>query len=474
MAKLLPLLLALLYANTAPAQSIRLEALDSTFSKPIGITARATDPSAVYVIEQAGRVQRYDAATQRKELWLDLSSVVTNRTTTGLLSMVFHPDPDSTFCYLNYIGAPATQGAMFTTYISRLTIDGDGHPIGASEVLLLAIDQYAQGHNGGDLLFGPQGYLYIPTGDNHHDHHAQDPQSLLGKVLRIDVDRREGDRNYAIPTDNPYADNESVLDEIWAMGIRNAWRNSFDRQTGDFYSGNVGAAIQEVNYIAADHTGPINFGWNCTEAGDATEEGSELFCADDATFDEARFRYSQEGEGMVGKTITGGYVYRGPDTALDGLYFCGDFFSGVVAAYPTVGEVTEPLVFTHPDLRNVSSFGEGADGSLYVADYGGAVFRLRGEASTAVRKAAAPRLLSAFPNPATTRVTLRLPATFGGRISGLVRNATGQQVYRFTLPQRPAELVQLDLPHFPAGVYYLTLTDGQQSGTARLLIQPRR
>ena len=464
----------MLYVATAPAQSIRLEALDSTFSKPIGITARTTDPSAVYVIEQAGRVQRYEATTKSKALWLDLSSTVTNRTTTGLLSMVFHPDPDSNYCYINYIGAPATQGAMFTTYISRLTIDADGRPVDDSELLLLAIDQYAQGHNGGDLLFGPQGYLYIPTGDNHHDHHAQDPQSLLGKVLRIDVDRREGDRNYAIPTDNPFAENESVLDEIWAMGIRNAWRNSFDRKTGDFYSGNVGAAIQEVNYIAADHTGPINFGWNCTEAGDATEEGSELFCTDDATFDEARFRYSQEGEGMVGKTITGGYVYRGPDTALDGLYFCGDFFSGMLAAYPTTGDVTEPLVFEHPDLRNVSSFGEGADGSLYVVDYGGSIFQVRGEASTSTRTAAAHRLLSVFPNPATTRVSLSLPAAFTGHLTGLLRNATGQQVHRFMLPQRPAGQVQLDLPQFPAGVYYLTLTDGRQSGTARLLIHARQ
>lgn len=280
----------------------------------------------------------------------------------GLLDVAFHPNFDTNgLFYVNYTDRDGN------TVISRFEVDAadPDRAMRESESVLLELDQPFRNHNGGQIEFGPDGFLYVAMGDGGSSGdplgNGQDPTTLLGAILRIDVD---GATPYGIPTDNPFVGDDTVRDEIWAYGVRNPWGFSFDSATGDLWFGDVGQdEFEEVNRQPAG-VGGQNYGWNVVEA-------FECFRADDcddAAFAAPQFAYDHGGGAC---SVTGGIVYRGPlHPDLDGLYFFGDLCAGSISAIDGVAD-GGPDFFVLSYLETSISpvaFETDLDGNLYMAD----------------------------------------------------------------------------------------------------------
>ena len=460
---------------------VTLEPLPKSFNQPVDIVADPRTEGTLYIVEKEGRVQALDTTAATKTLWLDLSDEVDDRSEGGLLGMVFHPD--SAYVYLNYTVPSPTSSNLLTT-IARLSVDNDGTPNVASRRVLLTIEQPANNHNAGDLAFGPDGYLYIPTGDgggggDPYDN-GQDPQTLLGKILRIDVNTPidantpPGTLDYAIPPDNPFVGTADTLDEIWSLGLRNPWRISFDRATGDLWIGDVGQnEREEVDLQLAGSAGGQNYGWNCREGFAAFANSSERFCGHgDQTFNAPELDYPHGGGGQLnGRSVTGGFVYRGPSANLQGYYIFGDFAARRLFFYRAdLPEGERFTVRTDIPLSSISTFGEGSDGSLFVADFGGTIYRIVGEGTTAIRAQQSTVQLAVYPNPATDELRLELPQNFDAEVRIELRDAGGRSVLerQLTVTNRR---VTLDLPQLAPGLYTLTLTDGERLAAGRVVIR---
>jgi glucose/arabinose dehydrogenase len=350
-----------------------LELVADGFDQPVQVVDPGDGSGRLFVVEQPGRIRIVDDGQVVPVPFLDISDLVGCCGERGLLSVAFHPDY-------------ATTGDVFVDYTDRngdtvvaryqVSTTDPNRLDATSAESILTVDQPAANHNGGLLLFGPKdGDLYIGLGDGGggNGQNGQDLSTLLGKILRIDVDGPAGGPLYAVPPDNPFVDRPGARPEIWALGVRNPWRFSFDRVTGDLWIGDVGSATyEEVNFQPATSAGGENYGWDAMEGTTCRVEGGcDEFVAPVSGFD--------RDEGCV---VTGGYVYRGsamPD--LHGDYLFADYCSGRVwglirdtsSAWRRLGPVETGL--------RISSFGEDATGELYVVDIEGAIYRLR--ASTA-------------------------------------------------------------------------------------------
>jgi glucose/arabinose dehydrogenase len=245
----------------------------------------------------------------------------------------------------------------------------------ASEVVILRITQPFGNHNGGQLQFGPDGYLYVGMGDGGSGGdprgHGQNPATLLGALLRLDVDQTDSGAGYGIPASNPFVGNDAGRNEIWAIGLRNPWRFSFDRLTDDLYIADVGqSAWEEIDFQAADSNGGENYGWNIMEGNHCFRDSN----CDTAGLELPVFEYTRD----KGCSVSGGYVYRGQQfPSLSGNYFLGDFCSGIIWSLlrQPDGNWTATQVLAS-DL-NISSFGQDLSGELYVLDHNGGVYQLR-------------------------------------------------------------------------------------------------
>ncbi len=351
-------------------------ALRVTFSleQPVFATAPPGDTRRIFVVEKAGTIRVLKDSVLLSAPFLDIvSQVLSDPTESGLLGLAFHPDydvfPRSYVSYVDHLGNVVIAGYEATSG-PDVADPKSGYP-------LLVIPHGTIVHFGGWLGFGPDGYLYIAVGDANMLVNAQDRNKLLGKILRIDVngDDFPGDpnRNYAIPPDNPFVGREGA-DEIWAFGLRNPWRCSFDRATGDLYITDVGSSFwEEVNLQPAGSRGGLNYGWPCVEA-DRCRPASGCPC-DDPSFVAPMFAYPH----VPSCAIIGGYVYRGcamPD--FYGAYFFADHCSGNIWSFrPEEGRAidlrthTKELTPLAGRIRQVTSFGEDADGELYFSDYQG-------------------------------------------------------------------------------------------------------
>jgi glucose/arabinose dehydrogenase len=335
----------------------------ATLEQPLAMAVRAGD-TALYVAQKTGKVVAIRAGrTVDKVPVVDLSDDVSLGSEQGLLGLAFAPDGDA--LYVNYTD---TNG---DTHVTGFAMDGDRvDPSTRRDILV--VDQPYSNHNGGNLVFGPDGFLYVGLGDGGSggDPHGngQSLSTPLGKMLRIDP-HLSGEVAYRIPSDNPFVGRPDARPAIWAYGLRNPWRYSFDRLTGDLWIGDVGqSAWEEIDRQPSGSRGGENYGWNLAE-------GSHPF-AGDAPAD-ARlpvYEYSHDGGGC---TVIGGYVYRGeaiPD--LSGAYLFGDLCIGQIEAI----RVRDGRVVGHralgPVVPNLSSFGEDADGELYALSLSGGVYRL--------------------------------------------------------------------------------------------------
>jgi glucose/arabinose dehydrogenase len=322
-------------------------------AKPVYLTHAGDGSGRVFIVEKAGRILIAQNGERLPQPFLDIRGRVRSlESERGLLGLAFHP---------NYPSG--------NTVISRFETSADPNiAIGDSETILLRVNQPYGNHNGGMLAFGPDSYLYIGTGDGGSggdpQGNAQNPNSLLGKILRLDVDSGEP---YAIPDGNA----PNGLPEIWASGLRNPWRFSFDRATGDLFIGDVGQnQWEEIHFLPAGILGGSNLGWDYYE-GTHTYEGTP---PEDASFISPILEYSHSGENC---SVTGGYVYRG--LALvewQGVYLFGDYCSGIVwAALPDASGTWQAEQVFHLPVR-LASFGEDQNGELYLIDLNGAIYTL--------------------------------------------------------------------------------------------------
>lgn len=340
-------------------------------ARPVGLANASDGSNRLFVIEQAGRIRiLQDGALLLDNPFLDITGRVGSQANEqGLLGLAFHPRyPENGYFYVNYTDLNGD------TVIARFSVSPDANAADPnSETQLLWIDQPFGNHNGGCLVFGPDGYLYIGMGDGGS---AGDPQgnaqsldTLLGKLLRIDVDAGEP---YVIPADNPFA-NGGGLPEIWAYGLRNPWRFSFDRLTGDLFIGDVGQADwEEIDFLPAGSAGGANFGWDYREAGHPFE-GQPL---ESQALVEPVAEYPHN----PGYSVTGGYVYRGAALPeFQGVYIYGDYLSGFISGLlrmPDGSWQDEILFSTHVAI---TSFGEDEAGEIYFTSHQGGVYRLEGK-----------------------------------------------------------------------------------------------
>ncbi|PZA06641.1 MULTISPECIES: sorbosone dehydrogenase family protein [unclassified Meiothermus] len=365
------LLLVLSLLGTAQAQLLSFTPVVRGLQQPLWLTYAPGDGSRMFVLEQAGRVRLVQEGRLLPEPFLDVSDLVSCCGERGLLGLAFHPDyRQNGWFFINY-----TRRADGATVIARYKVSNNPDRADPrSAQILLTIEQPYANHNGGMVAFGPDGYLYIGVGDGgaagDPQNHAQNLGSLLGKILRIDVSKSEGNRPYGIPQSNPFLNRPGARPEIWAYGLRNPWRFSFDRESGDLWIGDVGQGrVEEVDFQPAASKGGENYGWRLKEGRQCYTPSSG--CAREGLVDPVlEYDHSQ------GNSITGGYRYRGRAMpALKGAYIYGDFGSGRIwAGREQAGKWTAQLL-AHTEY-NISSFGEDLEGELYVVDYRGAIYRL--------------------------------------------------------------------------------------------------
>lgn len=346
----------------APSVAISLTPRATGLNSPVDLAAtpQAGD-SRLFIVEQSGRIRiMRNSGSLLRRPFLDIQDRVSSGSERGLLGLAFHPDYAANgYFYVNYTNLSGD------TTISRFSVSGSRNLADPnSEQILLVVDQPFANHNGGDLAFGPDGYLYIALGDGGSGgdplNNSQNIDSLLGKILRIDVD---GGAPYAIPADNPFVGLPGA-DEIWAYGLRNPWRISFDRQTGDFFIADVGqSAREEIDFQAAGSAGGANYGWRCYEG---TQAYNLSGCnPDPGVYDFPAHEYTHS----EGCAITGGFVYRGAlYPTLAGHYFFADYCSGTIWALLPDGMGGWTLTDHGALLSSPTTFGENAKGELFVAD----------------------------------------------------------------------------------------------------------
>jgi glucose/arabinose dehydrogenase len=355
------------------------EAFPHRFNRPVflrSVPRRAQTPSVEYlaVVEQAGVIWVFenDPEVSRKKVFLDLQKKVHSEgNEEGLLGLAFHPRfVENGYFYVYY---SHFEDSIRSSILSRFTCTSRETLLvdPASEKRIMKIPQPYSNHNGGALEFGSDAYLYIALGDggfaNDPHHFGQDLSELLGSILRIDVDRSESGRAYGIPPDNPFIGVPEACPEIWAYGLRNPWRFSFDRKTGQLWAGDVGQNLwEEIDIIVKGG----NYGWKLREG--AHSFSSRLFAPSSALI-EPIFEYNHS----QGVSITGGYVYRGTEfPELYGAYIYGDFQSRQVWALWYDGQkvIENRPIFLCPHY--LASFGESAQGELYLCAFDGKIYKM--------------------------------------------------------------------------------------------------
>lgn len=378
-------------ADDTPLTTVRVAV---GLDQPLFVTHVPGDLDRLFVVEQTGRIRVIENGTLLSTPFLNVATISNFNGEQGLLGLAFHPRyADNGFFYINY------TDTLGDTVIARYSVSAEANVANfASQVVVLTINQPDENHNGGWIAFGPDGYLYVATGDGGaafdtgvghtvDTGNAQDiTNNLLGKILRLDVDGddfpEDADRTYRIPPTNPFV-GLTGDDEIWAFGLRNPWRCAFDNVTGDLYIADVGQRDwEEIDVQRAGSVGGNNYGWRCLEASTCTDL-SGCLCTDESLV--APIHEYGHGGFPFRCSITGGEVYRGcaiPD--LQGTYFFADYCSNQIWSLRYDGNVADLRDRTLElapggglNIRTISSFGTDAAGEMYICDQdGGEVFKI--------------------------------------------------------------------------------------------------
>ena len=378
------LTLIFLCYNSSFSQSVLLESFGPSFNSPVEI--KNAGDERLFVVEKSGKIKILNQnGSVNSTPFLDIEDrVSTNANERGLLGLAFHPNyPENPFFFVNY-----TNNSGATT-ISKFSVSADQNIANDSETILLEINQPYANHNGGCINFGPDGNLYIGMGDGGSggdpQNYSQNTESLLGKMLRINVNSGA----YSIPENNPYGD------EIWSVGLRNPWKFSFDSLNGDLWIADVGQnEFEEINMVQ-NNPANINYGWRCYEG---NEPYNLSGCPDEGlTFPVSTYSHYNSGDFKC--SITGGYVYRGNQiSGLNGVYFFADYCSGEIGLLSKNENDEWDMSLAFPNINGSwVSFGEDINGELYIASINGGIYKIIDAALS--NNEIDSNTLNYFPNP---------------------------------------------------------------------------
>ncbi|MCF8232143.1 MAG: PQQ-dependent sugar dehydrogenase [Bacteroidales bacterium] len=439
---------------------ITLETFAENFNAPASIN-HAGD-SRLFVVEQSGLIKIVDdQGNVNSAPFLDIEDRVSYGGERGLLGLAFHPDyADNGYFYVNYTGESGN------THISRFSVSNTDPDLAdpESENVLLTIEQPYSNHNGGDIRFGPDGLLYISTGDGGSagdpENRAQDLSELLGKLLRIDVD---GGDPYGIPPHNPFVGEPGAKDEIYALGLRNPWRFSFDSETGDLWIADVGQnEYEEVNFEPAGSDGGVNYGWRCYEG---NHEYNTQGCQAQDFYTFPVHEYSHAGTG--GCSVTGGFVYRGEQYPnLEGHYVFADYCNDKIWTLHNDNgnwELTNQGQYTG---NNFATFGEASDGELYVAGFSsGTIYHIVDTTTTGVQGIDKSDRIHAYPNPFSHKITIRVDKEISNAVISL--SDMKDEIHY----EKPMEGKEHELPtrNLAKGIYLLKIISGKKMFTKKVI-----
>ena len=349
---------------TGATLTLDLQVVASGLESPLDVAIRPGDADSMLVVEQAGRVRVVRDGAVTNEAFLDIAGIVTSGGEQGLLGLAAHPDPADGRVFVYYTSLDGSQ--IVSSY--RTDPADPDRALGDSEVVLLKMEDQFGNHNGGGLAFGPDGYLYVSTGDGGG---GGDPlgsgrrlDTLLAKILRLDVNVEvDSGASYGIPADNPFANRDGALPEIWLTGLRNPFRIRFDGTTGDLWIGDVGQGDWEEIDRAPAGVGGLDFGWNVME-------GFHCFQGDGCDQDGLTPPIAEYGHDQ-GCSVTGGDVYRGTtQPVLAGKYVFADYCSGRFWVLDAGAEGRQEPTIVLESGRSISSIARGPDGELYATDLG--------------------------------------------------------------------------------------------------------
>lgn len=451
------LLYTLLFTVTfyTNAQEVNLELFKDGFTSPVDIQNAGDD--RLFIVEQAGIIKILNPdATINPEPFLNITSLISSGGERGLLGLAFHPDySNNGYFFVNYTN---TTG---DTQVARYTVDANDSNIADpnTAVLIIDADQPYSNHNGGCIQFGADGFLYIGLGDGGSggdpENRSQNLQTLLGKILRIDINNSNGANNYDIPSDNPFVGDSNALDEIWAYGVRNPWRFSFDSESDELWIADVGQGdIEEINRVAPDAAG-LNYGWRCYE-------GSQTYnttgCPDpsELTFPVAEYTHS------IGYSITGGYVYHGNVYSdIQDLYFFADL-NGLIG---TVNNDNNLINYGNYGGTWVS-FGEDVNGELYIADISGSIHKVKGGEIFDTQSFSESQV-SITPNPTSNNIRISLDGHLISKIDIIdLKGAIVFSEKNLSVPEK-----NISLESMKSGVYIVKiLSDNGHSIFKKIII----
>ena len=436
------------------AQTIALEEYATGFTGLTEITHAGDD--RFFVAEQGGMIKIINAdGTVGDTPFLNVSSLISTGGERGLLGLAFHPDYDSNgYFYVNYTNTDGNTVVARYTRSEENEISADPE----SALIMLTVTQPFSNHNGGCLRFGPDGYLYIAMGDGGDggdpNDNGQNKNTLLGKMLRIDVDVTPP---YGIPADNPFVGIDGN-DEIWAIGLRNPWKFSFNRLNGDLWIGDVGQEnIEEIDRSVGNEAG-LNYGWRCFEGSEPyNPEGCSLVEMYTQPFAE----YTHDD--TDGCSITGGYVYTGSTYPnLAGKYIFADYCNNTIGWADAEGNLTYSEAF---EGNNFTVFGEDINGELYVGGANsGTIYKITD--STLSTDAVNNRAFSMHPNPANGQLFLNLNNTTAA--NAIIYDITGKMLMQQALT---ANENRVDIAGLQSGIYMVEVNAGGSKNTQKLVVQ---
>ncbi|NNE31380.1 MAG: T9SS type A sorting domain-containing protein [Winogradskyella sp.] len=444
------------------AQDLNLELFASGLNSPVSMKHGGDD--RLYVVEQNGFIKIINSnGSIESTLFLDIDDrVIDSGNERGLLGLAFHPNYAANgYFFVNYNNN--SGDTVISRFTRNSTIPTTADP--NSELQILTYTQPFSNHNGGDLAFGSDGYLYISSGDGggggDPQNNAQDLNNFLGKILRIDVNNSSPSNPYDIPSNNPFVGNPNALDEIWSYGLRNPWKFSFDRSTNDLWIGDVGeGSKEEINFTPSTDTGGLNYGWRCYEGND-TFNTSGCPSANSLTFPVSEYLHT------AGRcSITGGYRYRGamfPN--FEGLYFFADYCTQEIGYLQDNNGSWDATFETFSG--NWVAFGEDVNGELYVSSIGGDIFKLVD--NTLDNTQFELERLSVYPNPAKHEINIDF-SQYRGAISRIsIYDISGKLL--FSIDRNQKEIQSINSSNLAQGMYLLYLANNEgKSITHKLII----
>lgn len=443
------------------------------FDAPVDIQNAGDGSNRLFVIEQEGRIKVFqnDSLTNSATTFLDVADQVLYGGEQGLLGLAFHPNyEENGYFYVDYTTSDSRR-----TVISRFSVSQDDPNKADPEsgIVLLEVDQPYSNHNGGQIKFGPDGYLYVSFGDGGSggdpEGNGQNKSTLLGSIIRIDVDNPDQGINYGIPDDNPFVGNNNLWrKEIYAYGLRNVWRFSFDSETGKLWAADVGQdEYEEIDIIESGK----NYGWNimeglhCYNSSECDQTGLEL----------PIWEYSHDAPDG-GYSITGGFIYRGSNAReLYGYYIYADFVSGRIWAFAPLGNPTNMLIFNNTGL-SISTFGVDENNELYFASFSnGKIYKFDGQPTDVDENGELKinyQLNQNYPNPFNPDTIISFTLAESEKVKIEIYNNLGEKVDEIFNEEANAGIhrVKWSARNFSSGVYYFKLISDNFSSTKKMVL----